>query len=143
MATLYTHQSQNVAKTWVLMTLFFAVVIGVGWAISFYYNNPGILLFAVVFAVVMNITSYWFSDKIVVKMAGAKPADGPEYLELNRLVENLAITAGLPIVPGMSTTDYFVTCPLGNSTFHGHSVSVIPVYRNRRLKWMTSEKSNG
>ena len=78
------------------MTLFFAVVMGVGWAISFYYNNPGILLFAVIFAVVMNITSYWFSDKIVVKMAGAKPADGPEYVELNRLVENLAITAGLP-----------------------------------------------
>lgn len=96
MATLYTHQSKNVAKTWVLMTLFFAVVMAVGWAISFYYNNPGILLFAVVFAIVMNVTSYWFSDKIVVKMAGAKPAEGQEYAELNRIVENLAITAGLP-----------------------------------------------
>jgi len=96
MATLYTHQSQNIAKTWVLMTLFFAVVMGIGWAISFYYNNPGILLFAVIFAVVMNVGSYWFSDKVVVAMAGAKPADGPEYVELNRLVENLAITAGLP-----------------------------------------------
>lgn len=54
----------------------FAVVMGVGWAISFYYNNPGILLFAVVFAIVMNVTSYWFSDKIVVKMAGqSQPRD--------------------------------------------------------------------
>jgi heat shock protein HtpX len=96
MATLYTHQTENVAKTWVLMTLFFGVVMGLGWAVSWYYNNPGILFFAVIFAVVMNVGSYWFSDKLVVAMAGAKPADGPEYIELNRVVENLAITAGLP-----------------------------------------------
>ncbi|HXK31600.1 MAG TPA: zinc metalloprotease HtpX, partial [Candidatus Paceibacterota bacterium] len=75
MASLYTHQDQNVAKTWVLMFLFFCVVIGVGWAVSWYFNNPGLLVFAVIFAVVMNVTSYWFSDKIVVKMAGAHPAD--------------------------------------------------------------------
>ncbi|MDE1924914.1 MAG: M48 family metallopeptidase [Patescibacteria group bacterium] len=78
------------------MTVFLAVVIGVGWAISWYYDNPGILVFAAVLAVVMNISSYWFSDKLVIAMAGAKPADGPEYVELNRIVENLAITAGLP-----------------------------------------------
>lgn len=96
MATLYTHQDENIAKTWVLMTVFFGVVIAVGWAISFYYNNPGILVFAVVFAVIMNVGSYWFSDKLVVAMAGAKPASPTEYPDLNNVVENLAITAGLP-----------------------------------------------
>jgi len=96
MATLYTHQSENVAKTWVLMAAFFSVVIAIGWAVSFYFNNPGILVIAVIFAVVMNITSYWFSDKIVVAMAGAKPADEREFSELHNIVENLAITAGLP-----------------------------------------------
>jgi hypothetical protein len=45
------------------------------------------------------------------------------------------------MVPGLWTTGYFVTCPLGNSTFHGQSASVFPVYRARRLKWMTSKKS--
>lgn len=95
-SNLYTHQSSNVAKTWVLMTLFFTVVIGIGWAISWIFDNPGILVIAALFAVVMNVTSYWFSDKIVVSMAGAKPATETQFAELHNIVENLAITAGLP-----------------------------------------------
>ena len=96
MATLYTHQDENIAKTWILMAGFLCVVIGIGWAVSYYFNNPGILVFAVVFALVMNIGAYWWSDKVVVAMAGAKPADPAQYPELHRVVENLAITAGLP-----------------------------------------------
>ena len=66
------------------------------WAISYYYDSPGILVIAVIIAIAMNIFSYWFSDTIVIATAGAKPADGPQYLELNQVVENLCITAGLP-----------------------------------------------
>lgn len=96
MATLYTHQDQNIAKTWVLMFVFFSVVMVIGWVVSFYFDNPGFLVVAVVFATLMNVTSYWFSDKIVVKMAGARLAPEAEFSELHNLVENLAITAGLP-----------------------------------------------
>jgi len=96
MATLYTHKDENIAKTWVLMFVFFVVVMAVGWAVSYYLNSPGILVFAVIFAIVMNVTSYWFSDKIVVSMAGAHEAQDSEYPELHNIVENLAITAGLP-----------------------------------------------
>lgn len=96
MATLYTHKDQNIAKTWVLMTLFFSVVIAIGWAISFYFDNPGILVFAVIFAVGMNVSAYWFSDKVVVSMAGAREAKDSEFPDLHNVVENLAITAGLP-----------------------------------------------
>jgi len=97
MANLYTHQSQNVAKTWILMTGFFVVVIGVGWFFSLYYNNSSILYFFVGFSILMNIASYWFSDKIVLKLAGAKEAKREEYFDLYTSVENLAITAGLPM----------------------------------------------
>lgn len=96
MATLYTHQDENIAKTWVLMFGFFCVVIAVGWAVSFYYHTPGILVFAVIFAVAMNISSYWYSDKLVIAMSRAQPADSPAYAGLNRIVDNLCITAGLP-----------------------------------------------
>ena len=96
MVTLYTHQEENVAKTWILMAGFFGVVMALGWAISYYYNNPGILIFAVVFAVLTNVFAYWNSDKVVVAMAGAKPADESQYRDLHNIVENLAITAGLP-----------------------------------------------
>src|SRR4051812_36202326 len=96
MATLYTHQDENVAKTWILMAGFLGVVLAIGWGISYYFNNPGILIFAVIFAVGMNVFAYWNSDKVVIAMAGAKPADPSTYRDLHTIVENLAITAGLP-----------------------------------------------
>ena len=97
MATLYTHKDSNIRKTWLLMTVFFLVVIGIGYAVSWYYGDPFVLIVAVVIAVVMNITSYWFSDKLVVSMTGARPVAREEYRELWNVVENLSITAGLPM----------------------------------------------
>lgn len=94
--TLYTQQSQNVRKTWFLMTGFLLLLIAVGWGLSYYYNNPTILIVFAIISIVMNMVAYWQSDKIALSQAHAHPADGPEYSELNRIVENLAITAGLP-----------------------------------------------
>ena len=97
MATLYTHQSKNITKTWLLMTTFFVLVIGLGWFFSQYYGNPSILVFFVVFSIAMNIASYWFSDKIVLSLSGAHLADRKQYFDLYTTVENLSITAGLPM----------------------------------------------
>jgi len=97
MATLYTQQSKNITKTWLLMSVFLAVVIGIGWYFSYYYGDPNILYFFVIFSVLMNVFSYWFSDKIVLKLAGAKEAKREEYFDLYTSVENLSITAGLPM----------------------------------------------
>ena len=84
-----------------------SIILGLGYFLSVYYNNPGILIFAFIFSFVMNITSFWFSDKIALASAKAVPADEKEYMELHRIVENLAITAGLPkprvyIIPDMA-----------------------------------------
>jgi len=81
MATLYTEQSKNVTKTWLLMAMFFVVVISFGWFFSFYYNNSTILYFFVIFSILINIFSFWFSDKIVLTLAGAKPARREEYFD--------------------------------------------------------------
>ena len=97
MATLYTHQGENVRKTWILVSLFFVIVIGLGCLFSYIYNSPGILYFAVFFSIVMNIVGYWYSDKIVLSMSGARPVAREENRELYTVVENLAITAGLPL----------------------------------------------
>jgi len=96
MASLYTQQGRNVFRTWVLMGTFLALVIAVGFVVSLYYNSQGILYAAVAFALFMNVGAYWFSDKVAIASAGAKPADEKQYIELHRIVENLAITAGLP-----------------------------------------------
>jgi len=96
MASLYVHQDRNIAKTWLLVGVFFALVVGIGYVMSLYYQNPSILIVAVVVAVLMNIFSFWFSDRIVLSMAGARPAPDTEFPDLHNIVENLAITAGLP-----------------------------------------------
>ncbi|MEK7123668.1 MAG: M48 family metalloprotease, partial [Patescibacteria group bacterium] len=95
--TLYTHKDSNIRKTWALMTLFFIFVIGVGFVFSQAQNNPGILYFAVIFSVVMNVGAYWWSDKLVLAMSRAKPVEKKDAPELYRIVENLCITAGLPL----------------------------------------------
>ncbi|PIQ67995.1 MAG: zinc metalloprotease HtpX [Candidatus Taylorbacteria bacterium CG11_big_fil_rev_8_21_14_0_20_46_11] len=97
MASLYTHQSENIRKTWLLMVVFLAVVIALGWFLSYYYGNPAILYFAIIFSLVMNVGSYWWSDKIVLKLTGARPASREEFFDLYTVTENLSITAGLPM----------------------------------------------
>ena len=95
MATLYTQQSKNIRKTWLLMSVFLIVVVGIGWVFSQIYGDSSFVAIAVVFSLFMNFFSYWFSDKIVLAMSGAHPIKREEDLELYRIVENLCITAGL------------------------------------------------
>ncbi len=75
----------------------FLVVIGLGWFFSFYFQNPSILIFFAIFAIVLQIVSYWYSDKIVLTLAGAREATRAEFFDLYTIVENLSITAGLPM----------------------------------------------
>lgn len=96
MASLYSDADSNIRKTWALMLGFFFVVVGLGWAFSYILESPGILVIAVIFSVVMNIGSYWYSDKLALATSGAKPADRAQYQEVYRILENLCITIGMP-----------------------------------------------
>lgn len=98
MATLYTHKSSNIWKTWLLMAVFLVLIVIVGYFASLYFGNVNILYIALVISLFMNILSYWYSDKIALSMAGARAInmqDGNER-EIHRILENLSITAGLP-----------------------------------------------
>jgi heat shock protein HtpX len=97
MATLYTQQSSNIRKTWLLMGVFLVMVIAIGYATAWYLQSPVILYIAVIFALGMNVYSYWFSDKLVLRMTNALPADPTIHRELINIVENIAITTGLPM----------------------------------------------
>src|SRR3989344_5980848 len=92
---LYAERSANVRRTWALMLGFFLIVILVGWGLSYYYGAPELLYIAVAFSLFMNVGSYWFSDKLVLSMTGARPASREEFFDFYTVVENLAITAGL------------------------------------------------
>lgn len=78
------------------MISFFVVVIGLGWAFSYVFESQAILYGAVGFSLLMNIGSFWYSDKLALATSGAKPADEIQFQELHRIVENLSITAGQP-----------------------------------------------
>lgn len=79
------------------MGMFLILVIAAGYGVSWYLESPAILYGAVIFALLMNVGSYWFSDKIVLSMTHARPATRAEFPDLWNVVENLSITAGLPM----------------------------------------------
>ncbi len=96
MTSIYTNISSNKTKTIALMLSFTLFVFLISYFVYLYYGNIFIVLAGLVFALLMNIGSFWFSDKIALKASGAVFAKEDEYKELHRIVENLSITAGLP-----------------------------------------------
>jgi heat shock protein HtpX len=95
--TLYTQKDKNIRLTWVYITGFLVFVIAVGYVFALSMNNSSILYGAVIFAIIMSFGSYWWSDKIVLAMSGAKVVTHENAREIYHLVENLCITAGLPV----------------------------------------------
>jgi len=97
MATLYTHAESNTKKTWILLTGFVLFIIFLGWFFSYLLDDSVFLIVAVILSIVQSFASYWYSDKIVLAITGAKEIKKSDNPELYRLVENLSITAGLPL----------------------------------------------
>lgn len=80
----------NTTKTFMLLAAMTAIFGGVGYLIG---GQQGMLV-ALGLAAVMNLGSYWYSDKIVLKMYGARPVEGGELYEL---VRRLSTRANLPM----------------------------------------------
>jgi heat shock protein HtpX len=97
MSTLYTQQSSNIRKTIMLMTFFLVMVVAIGYVASYFTGNSSLIYVAFAFALLMNIGSYCFSDKLVLSMTCAQPVTREQFPELWNVVENLSITAGLPM----------------------------------------------
>lgn len=97
MSTAYTYRSRNQGLTWLYISIFLSFVIGVGYVFAQAFGNSTILYGAVFFSILTSFASYWWSDKIVLSMAGAVPIERETNREIYTLVENLCITAGLPV----------------------------------------------
>ena len=99
----------NIFKTGLLLAVLTAMLILIGGALG---GQQGMVI-AFFFALVMNVGSYWFSDKIVLAMYHAQPVDERSAPQLYAIVRRLATQAGLPmprvyIVPG-DTPNAFAT----------------------------------
>lgn len=97
MSSLYNQQEKNIRRTYILFSAFLILVIGLGWIFSYIFNSQIILYIAVIFSIFSSILSYWHSDKIALSLSGAKPIKKEDNVYLWNMVENLCITAGLPM----------------------------------------------
>ena len=83
----------NGLKTAALLAVLTALLVLIGGALG----GRGGMIIAFILAVVMNMGSYWFSDSIALKMAGAKEVSEEEAPELYSLVRELTAYARLPM----------------------------------------------
>jgi heat shock protein HtpX len=83
----------NGFRTTILLAALTALVVWIGQM----FGGPNGAVMALLFAGVMNFFSYWFSDKIVLKMYGAQEIASNEDPELYGLVQELAARGGLPM----------------------------------------------
>ena len=83
----------NHTRTFMLMAAMTALFLGVGYLLG----GTGGMLFALVFAVATNGFAYWKSDKMVLRMYGARAVDAASAPGLYRMVETLAGNAELPM----------------------------------------------
>ena len=96
---MYDSIAANKRKSWLLVVLFLAIIIALGYLWGAYSGDTfGALTFAGIVAIVMALTSYYGGDKIALSLAGARqiPSRDQNPYVWN-LVENLCIAKGLPM----------------------------------------------
>lgn len=86
----------NKRNTVLIMAVFIGVVAAVGWAFSVYYGQPLITPWVIGGALVYALIQYFAASKLAVAMTGAREIEKKDNPRLYRIVENLAITTGMP-----------------------------------------------
>ncbi|TXH02260.1 MAG: zinc metalloprotease HtpX [Candidatus Moraniibacteriota bacterium] len=95
---IYGQISKNKVKTYLILSVFVGLMMMVFYAIGKYVGDPTTYFFiGLFFSIFSGFGSYFFSDKIVLSMSGAKPASKQEYFDFYTVTENLAIANGMPM----------------------------------------------
>lgn len=95
---MYSQITANKRKTWVLIAIFVVFIIGLAFVLQQWQGyGPESILLAGAFSLVMTLFSYFAGDKLALSSSGAKRIQQTDNPYVYRLVENLAITAGLPV----------------------------------------------
>ncbi len=93
---MYEQISSNIWRSRLLLVMFLAILVGVGYVFSRAYNDPFIMPLAIVIAVVTTVGSFYYSDKIVIATTGAREVNKDDFPHYVNSVEGIAIAAGLP-----------------------------------------------
>lgn len=94
---MYSEIAKNKRKTWFIVALFLVVLGVLGWIFSNVYGSPGFLYLALIVGGVYALIQYFAAAKLALAMNGAKEVGKKDEPGLYRIVENLAITTGMPM----------------------------------------------
>ena len=94
---MYKAVSANKRNTIIIMALFIGIVSAVGWAVATLYGQPLITPWVIGGAALYALFQYFAASKLAVAMTGAKEIKKSDNPRLWRIVENLAITTGMPM----------------------------------------------
>lgn len=93
---MYKAIAANKRNTLLIMAVFVAIISAIGWAVSYYYGNTHITYVVVAGAALYAVLQYFAASKLAVAMTGAVAIEKRDNPRLYRIVENLAITLGIP-----------------------------------------------
>ncbi len=95
---MYSQIDSNKRKTRILIALFCSFIIGLGWLGAYYlgFGYDAVIL-ALILSIVMTLVSYYKGDAIALASSGAKEITATENPYVYRMVENLAISQGMPM----------------------------------------------
>lgn len=93
----YDQVDSNKRKSALILGFFLIFIIGLGWLFSYVYNSQVILWIAVVVSVGQALFSYYSGDKVALAVSGARQIEKRDNPNFWNVVENLSITAGLPM----------------------------------------------
>jgi heat shock protein HtpX len=85
-------EKMNALKTALLLGALTGLLVGLGYMIG----GPSMALIALILAGALNFFAYWFSDKLALRMAGAREVSPSEEPRLHAMVEEVALLAGVP-----------------------------------------------
>ena len=93
---MYKAIATNKRNTVIIMAVFVGIVGAIGWVISYLYGDANITYWVVAVAIFYAFLQYFIADKLTIAMTGAKPIEKRDNPRIYRIVENLAITTGVP-----------------------------------------------
>ncbi len=134
---MYSAIAANKRNTVIIMAVFILIIWGLGYLFSLYYGSTGIMWGALIGASIYALIQYFAAAKLAITMNGAKEIKKQDNPRLYRIVENLAITTGMPMPKVYLIDDHapnaFAT---GRDPDHAHvaaTTGILEVMTDREL----------
>ena len=98
MLNVYEAVAANKRKTWFIIVFFILFITGFAWLIGEAMGyGSGFVGFALILSGLMSFGSYWYSDKIILGISGARPASRQEFFDFYTVAQNISIAARVPM----------------------------------------------